>query len=58
MTYDGKIGPALAFLKPGQFPEFRGEGAWFRVRWLSKHRREFIEHVERRTWIATEQKPC
>lgn len=42
MTYRGE-GPALAFLTPGRFPEFDGEEAWFRVRWFSKHRREFIE---------------
>lgn len=46
MTYDGKPGPALAYLKPGQFPEFDGEQAWFSVRWFSKRRREFIEQVE------------
>lgn len=46
MTYDGKVGRALAYLPPGQFPEFEGEEAWFRVRWFSKQRREFLEQVE------------
>lgn len=45
MTYRGEVGPALAFLRPGQFPEFEGEDAWFRVRWFSKHRRDFIEQI-------------
>ena len=45
MTFDGKPGPALAFLKPGEFPEFEGEAAWFRVRWFNKRRREFIEQI-------------
>lgn len=46
MTFKGEPGPALAFLLPGQFPEFEGEKAWFRVRWFSKHRREFIEQID------------
>lgn len=45
MTYRGQA-PALAYLKPGEFPEFDGEQAWFRVRWFSKRRREFIEQIE------------
>lgn len=45
MTFRGE-GPALAFLNPGQFPEFEGDGAWFRVRWYSKRRRDFIEKVK------------
>lgn len=45
MTYRGEVGPALAYLSPGQFPEFDGEEAWFRVRWFSKRRREFIEQI-------------
>lgn len=48
MTYDGKVGPALAFVRPGEFPEFEGEEAWFRVRWFNKRRREFIEQIEGR----------
>lgn len=48
MTYDGKPGPALAFVSPGEFPEFDGEEAWFRVRWFNKRRREFIEQIEGR----------
>lgn len=47
MTYRGEPGPALAFLTPGQFPEFEGETAWFRVRWFSKKRREFLEQIEK-----------
>ena len=27
-------------------PEFEGEEAWFRVRWFSKRRRDFIEQIE------------
>lgn len=46
MTYRGEPGRALAYLIPGQYPEFEGEQAWFRVRWFSKRRREFIEQVE------------
>ena len=46
MTYSGAKGPPLAYLDPGQYPEFDGEEAWFRVRWFSKRRREFIEQVE------------
>ena len=46
MTYRGEAGPALAYLKPGEFPEFDGEEARFRVRWFSKRRWEFIEQIE------------
>lgn len=46
MTYRGEPSPALAFLKPGEFPEFDGDTAWFRVRWHSKRRREFLEQTE------------
>lgn len=46
MTYRGEPGRALAYLSPGQFPEFEGETAWFRVRWFSKKRREFLEQVD------------
>ncbi|CAN5406925.1 hypothetical protein BH10PSE1_BH10PSE1_25840 [soil metagenome] len=46
MTYRGEPGPALAFLRPGQFPEFDGEEAWFEVRWFNKGRREFVRRLE------------
>ena len=46
VTYDGNVGRALAYLNPGQFPEFDGEEAWFRVRWHSKLRRDFLEQIE------------
>ena len=46
MTYRGEPCRALAYLAPGQFPEFDGEEAWCRVRWCSKRRREFIERIE------------
>lgn len=46
MTFAGN-GPALAFLNPGEFPEFDGDEAWFRVLWHSKRKREFIAQVER-----------
>lgn len=46
MTYDGMPHRALAFLRPGRFPEFEGEQAWFRVRWHSKLRRDFLEQIE------------
>jgi hypothetical protein len=46
MTYRGEPGPALAFLRPGEFPEFEGETARFRVRWFNKHRRQFLEQIE------------
>jgi hypothetical protein len=45
MTYDASQAPALAFLKPGEFPEFEGEEAWFRVRWFNKRKREFLEQI-------------
>ena len=48
MTYDGDIFGALAYLSPGQFPEFEGEEAWFKVRWFSKSRRAFLYQVEGR----------
>ena len=44
MTYSGGH-DALAYLTPGQFPEFEGEQAWFRVRWVNKRRRKFLEQV-------------
>ncbi|MGV9007531.1 MAG: hypothetical protein ACOH1H_12435 [Brevundimonas sp.] len=47
MTYGGEIGPVPAHLKPGQFPEFEGEMALFRVRWFSKRRRVFPEQIDR-----------
>ena len=46
MSYRGGTHGALAYLPPGQFPEFDGEEAWFRVRWVSKAKREFLEQVE------------
>ena len=46
MTYCGQLAPALAFLSPGQFPEFEGEEAWFRVLWYSKRKREFLAQIE------------
>lgn len=49
MTYDGKPGPALAYLNAGQFPEFDGEGAWFRVQWRSRRSRQFLEQVADRS---------
>lgn len=45
MTFSGD-GPALAFLDPGQFPEFEGEEAWFRVLWHSKRKRDFIRQID------------
>ena len=48
MTYNGEVGPPLAYLDPGEYPEFEGEEAWFRVRWFSKRRREFIGQVDGR----------
>ena len=45
MTYDGRPGPALAFLKPGQFPEFDGDEAWFRVLWHTARKRDFLRQV-------------
>jgi hypothetical protein len=47
MTYDGKSLSALAFVHPGQFPEFEGEEAWFRVRWYSKRKREFLFQLDK-----------
>jgi hypothetical protein len=46
MTYRGEPGPALAFIRPGEFPEFEGDAAWFSVRWFNKSRRQFLEQIE------------
>jgi hypothetical protein len=45
VTYDGQ-GPALALLKPGEFPDFEGEEAWFRAEQLPRKRFRFIRQVE------------
>jgi len=42
----GGIGRALAFLKPGEFPEFEGEEAWFVAENLPRNKFHFIRQVE------------
>lgn len=46
VTFDGGVGRALAFLKPGQFPEFEGEGAWFVAECLPRKKFRFVRQVE------------
>ena len=46
VTYDGGVGRALAFLKPGEFPEFEGDEAWFLAEQLPRQRFRFIKRVE------------
>lgn len=47
VTYDG-VSRALAFLEPGQFPEFDGEEAWFVAEKLPRNKFRFIRQVESR----------
>lgn len=56
MTFRGQ-GSALALLAPGEFPEFVGEAGWFRVRWYSKRRRDFLEQIEGPAPCAIEKRP-
>ncbi len=46
VTFDGRVGRALAFLKPGQFPEFEGEEAWFVAEKLPRNQFRFIRQVD------------
>lgn len=46
VTFDGKAGRALAFLRPGQFVEFEGEEAWFLAELLPRRKLRFIQQVE------------
>ena len=50
-TYTGSIFGALAYLKPGSYPEFEGEEGWFRVEWHSKKRFRVVEQVADRSGI-------
>lgn len=45
VTFDGHAGRALAFLLPGQFPEFEGEEAWFVAEKLPRNKFRFIRQV-------------
>lgn len=45
VTRAGGINDVLAYPTPNKFPDFAGEGAWFRVRWFSRRRFEVIEQV-------------
>lgn len=45
VTADGGINSVIGYPTPNKFPDFRGEEAWFRVRWFSKRRYEIIEQV-------------
>jgi hypothetical protein len=46
VTFDGSCSRALAFLDPGQFPEFEGEEAWFVAELLPRRKFRFIQQVE------------
>ena len=45
VSFDGGTGRALAFLQPGQFPEFEGEQAWFVAEVLPRKKFRFIRQV-------------
>lgn len=45
VTYRGEPAPVLAFLQPGQFPEFEGDEAWFVALKHPRKRFEFIRQV-------------
>ena len=45
MTYTGDLFGALAYLRPGSYPEFEGDEAWFRVEWHSKKRFRVLKQV-------------
>ena len=47
VTFDGRVGRALAFLEPGHFPAFEGEEAWFLAEKLPRNKFRFIRQVER-----------
>lgn len=46
VTFDGGLGRALAFLNPGQFPEFEGEEARFVAELLPRKKFRFIRQLE------------
>ena len=45
VTTDGGMFKVMARLRPGQFPEFEGENAWFAVRRYPKSRFAFVAQV-------------
>lgn len=45
VSYWGGPFHVLVFLKPGQFPEFEGENAWFVALEYPKKRFEFVRQV-------------
>lgn len=49
MTHTGDLFGALAYLRPGLFPEFDGDEGWFRVEWHSKKRFKVLEQVADRS---------
>lgn len=46
VTYDGGIFGVIRRLTPGQYPEFEGDQAWFRVIMHSRRRLEILEQVQ------------
>lgn len=46
VTYDGGIFDVIRRLSPGQYPEFEGEEAWFRVIMYPRRRLEILEQVQ------------
>lgn len=46
VTYDGGIFDVIRRLSPGQYPEFEGDHAWFRVIMQSRRRLEILEQVQ------------
>lgn len=49
MTHTGDLFGALAYLRPGSYPEFDGDEAWFRVEWHSKRKYRVLEQVADRS---------
>ena len=45
MTYDGGTFGALGYVRPGTYPEFDGDEAWFRLEWRSRTKFRFVEQV-------------
>lgn len=45
VTYHGGLFAVLARLRPGHFPEFEGEEAWFRALQYPRKRFEFVAQV-------------
>lgn len=52
VTWDGGDHDILGYPTPERVPDFPGETAWFRVRWVRKGRFEVIEQVADRSGAA------